>query len=167
MNDAAHMSHAELVKRAVRWLRTTRRMKVVAAEPCAGRVGENPDAIGWDGAGRSVLVEVKVSVADFRRDRDKPCRRNGTAGMGGERWYLTPPDLLNPCQLSDGWGLLELRNDRVCRVVPAVERTDAGIAECERPLIVAMVRAALLGYSRGVECAPLPAGVVLARDGAA
>ncbi len=72
-----------------------------------------PDAIGWKRASHSVLVECKVSRADFIADRCKPFRQKNHLGLGCERFYLTSPGLLDSSELPDGWGLLELRNRKV------------------------------------------------------
>jgi hypothetical protein len=68
-----------------------------------------PDAIGWKQANHSVLVECKVTRADFLADRDKPFRQKPEKGVGSERFYLTAPGLLRTSELPAGWGLLELR----------------------------------------------------------
>ena len=66
-----------------------------------------PDAIGWKRACDSVLIECKLSRSDFLADCDKPFRRSPELGVGCERFYLTPRQLLNPKELPAGWGLLE------------------------------------------------------------
>lgn len=124
------VTHEELVGRAVAWLRA-RGCGVVLAE-CTSSARETPDAIGWK-SGRSILVEVKVSRGDFHREKHKASRRpelhEGRAvGMGGSRFYMTPPGLLDPCELEAcGWGLLEA--GRVVRVVRASRGFDADLAE--------------------------------------
>jgi hypothetical protein len=60
-----------------------------------------------------VLVECKVTRADFLADRGKPFRAKPEQGVGSERFYLTPPALLKSEELPAGWGLLELRRGRV------------------------------------------------------
>jgi hypothetical protein len=102
------MTHAQLVQKAVRWLRSYRCGVVLSEQACAS--GEMPDAIGWKQTCHSVVVECKLSRADFLADREKPFRRKPDAGMGCERFYLTPPGLLVPEELPPGWGLLECRN---------------------------------------------------------
>lgn len=103
------MTHAELVKRAERWLRNTRRCGVVICE-AAAQSGETPDAIGWRFGGKlSVLVECKASRADFLADKRKWCRKNGaTHSLGDERYYLAPAGIIKPEDLPERWGLLEL-----------------------------------------------------------
>lgn len=106
------MTHAELVTRAERWLRNTFHCRVVLSELVAfTRNGEIPDAIGWVN-NRSILVECKTSVADFKADLKK-IFRHGIRGMGHYRFYLTPPDLLTNQELPEGWGLYEVHGKRV------------------------------------------------------
>ena len=105
------MTHAQLVERAVRWLRRYRCGVVLSEQACVS--GEVPDAIGWKQACHSVLVECKVTRANFLADRDKPFRKKSEKGIGSERFYLTPPGLVKIEELTTGWGLLELRRGRV------------------------------------------------------
>ena len=111
------VSHRTLVKRAGRWLRKTQRCNAVLLEPGYGSTGEIPDAIGWQGNGRSVLVECKVSRSDFLSDKAKPFRASG--GMGAERWYMVPAGMVERDEVPEGWGLL-LFHHRSERVVKAV-----------------------------------------------
>jgi hypothetical protein len=105
------MTHAQLVERAVRWLRSYRCGVVLSEQACVS--GEMPDAIGWKRANHSVLVECKVARADFLADGGKPFRQKPEQGVGCERFYLTSPALVKPEELPSGWGLLELRRGRV------------------------------------------------------
>jgi hypothetical protein len=105
------MTHAQLVERAVRWLRGYRCGVVLSEQACGS--GEMPDAIGWKRGSHSVLVECKVTRADFLADRAKPCRLKPEQGVGCERFYLTPPGLVKVEELPGGWGLLELRRGRI------------------------------------------------------
>lgn len=106
------MTHHELVGHAVRWLRRNN-CRVILHDPFrAAYVQEQPDAIGWRD-GLSILVEVKVSRADFLRDRHKPFRADPAKGMGDWRFYLAPAGLIRPEELPTGWGLLECDGKRV------------------------------------------------------
>jgi len=69
--------------------------------------GEVPDAIGWKRAHHSVVVECKISRADFLADREKQFRQKAETAVGCERFYLTPVGLLGVGELPAGWGLLE------------------------------------------------------------
>src|SRR6202171_5381127 len=105
------MTHSQLVEKAVRWLRHYRCGLVLSEQACLS--GEMPDAIGWKRACHSVLVECKISRADFLADRGKPCRSKQEHGLGCERFYFTPAAMLRPEELPTGWGLLECHNRRI------------------------------------------------------
>jgi len=133
------MTHSQLVERAVRWLRWYRCGVVLSEQACTS--GEMPDAIGWKQACRSVLVECKVSRADFLADRAKPFRLKPEKGVGSERFYLTPPGLMKVEELPAGWGLLELRRGRVELVQASAKdlRTATGF-RYEMNLLLASLR---------------------------
>lgn len=111
------MTHAQLVEKAVRWLRWYRCGVVLSEQACAS--GEMPDAIGWKQACHSVLVECKVTRADFLADRAKPFRQKPQKGVGCERFYLTPPGIVKTDELPAGWGLLEIHCGRVEMLQPS------------------------------------------------
>lgn len=119
------MTHAELVERAAKWLRGTRRCTVVLTERyVSGETIEIPDAIGWTSRGVSILVECKVSRADLCADQQKPCRRREPElGMGSARYYLTPPGLVSPTDgLRTHWGLLEAHPNQIRRMRSATSQ---------------------------------------------
>ena len=118
--EANCMTHEKLVARAVAWLRGYGCGVVLSEQSCSS--GETPGAIGRKRASHSVIVECKISRADFLADREKPFRRKPEIGMGCERYYLTLAELLKPDELPSGWGLLELRGREVQRVFPAQEK---------------------------------------------
>jgi len=133
------MTHAQLVQKAVAWLRSYRCGVVLSEQACAS--GEVPDAIGWKRACHSVLVECKVSRADFLCDRDKPWRQNPKPGVGCERFYLVPTGLLRVQELPENWGLLELRKREVTMTKPSAKdlRTATGF-RYEMNLLLASLR---------------------------
>ncbi len=133
------MTHAQLVQKAVAWLRAYRCGVVLSEQACLS--GEMPDAIGWKRACHSVVVECKISRADFLVDRDKPFRRKRGIGLGCERFYLTPGELLRPEELPDGWGLLECRKRNVAIIRPSDRnlRTAIGL-RYEMNLLLASLR---------------------------
>ena len=122
------MTHAELVERAVRWLRNSAvvfdcanprlrrkraRCKIVFAEHHSFAT-EIPDVIGWFAGGKhSVLIEAKTSLTDFGADRRKKFRRESELGVGRFRYYFTAPGLLDRTALPDGWGWVECLPARV------------------------------------------------------
>ena len=133
------MTHAQLVERAVRWLRSYRCGVVLSEQACVS--GEMPDAIGWKRANHSVLVECKLTRPDFLTDRCKPFRQKPEGGVGSERFYLTPSALLRLEELPPGWGLLEFRRGRVELVRHSAKnlRTAAGF-RYEMNLLLASLR---------------------------
>ena len=100
-----------------------------------------PDAIGWKRACHSVLVECKISRADFLVDRNKPFRLRPELGVGSERFYLVPKGLVRVEELPVGWGLLEYRNRSVQLVRASKKnlRSDEGF-RCEMNLLLASLR---------------------------
>jgi hypothetical protein len=108
------LTHAKLVSMAVHWLRRYRCGVVLSEQACIS--GEMPDAIGWKKACHSVLVESKVSRADFLVDRVKPCRQKPENGVGCERYYLVPRGLIRSEELPAGWGLLEANGREIERI---------------------------------------------------
>ncbi len=135
------LSHAYLVERAVEWLRKQYRCGIVLSEQyCA--TGEVPDAIGWKGHCRSVLVECKVNRADFLADATKPFRLQPEEGLGCERYYLAPPGLIAREELPQYWGLLECAHGAVRIAVKASrrdQRTAIGLMK-EMNLLLASLR---------------------------
>ncbi len=133
------MTHALLVRKAEEWLHRYRCGVVLSEQACIS--GEMPDAIGWKRACHSVLVECKISRADFLADRMKPFRQRAELGVGSERFYLAPRDLIRPDELPPGWGSLEYHNREV-RMLKASKknlRSDEGF-RCEMNLLLASLR---------------------------
>jgi hypothetical protein len=119
------MTHGQLVEKAVRWLRSYRCGVVLSEQACVS--GEMPDAIGWKQACHSVLVECKVTRADFLADREKPFRQKPERGVGSERFYLTPPALVKLVELPAGWGLLEHRRGKIEMLHPSAKNLRAAV----------------------------------------
>ena len=115
------MTHEALVELAVRGLRTSYRCGIILSEQacCSGEV---PDVIGWKGRCRSVVIECKVSRADFLADRSKPWRVNPAGALGCERFYLAPAGLIGTAELPAGWGLLEVRGRKIEMAVACNKR---------------------------------------------
>jgi len=135
------MIHAQLVKLAESWLRCSYRCGVILSEQtCAS--GETPDVIGWKGKCRSVVVECKVSRADFLADAQKPWRQDPEIALGCERFFLAPAGLIAPAELPSGWGLLECRGRKLRLVVKprrASLRSEQGLRH-EMNLLLASLR---------------------------
>ena len=124
---------------AVRWLRRYRCGVVLSEQACVS--GEMPDAIGWKKACHSVLIECKLSRADFLADRGKPFRQEPETGVGCERYYLAPQGVIRVEELPAGWGLLEVRGREVERIRASAKnlRSEAGFQN-EMNLLLASLR---------------------------
>lgn len=126
--SSAALTHDELVRRAVKWLKTAihhppRRPGCGVAVPeIVTRAHEQPDALGWMDGGRSILVECKTSRSDFAADRKKIHRR--LPGLGLYRYYLCPPEVIHSADLPEGWGLLWCYPKHVKVVVQASENPE-------------------------------------------
>ncbi|MGA2021842.1 MAG: hypothetical protein ABSH02_14715 [Candidatus Sulfotelmatobacter sp.] len=133
------MTHAQLVEKAVRWLRSYRCGVVLSEQACVS--GEMPDAIGWKRACHSVLVECKVTRSDFLADRAKPFRLKPEQAVGCERFYLVPAGMVRCEDLPTGWGLLELRRGRIEMTHASAKnlRSASGF-RCEMNLLLASLR---------------------------
>ncbi len=110
------MTHTELIQRAAKWLKNTKRCGFIATE-LATWDREIPDVIGWCNGGMwSVLIECKTSVGDFYSDSKKPGRSGKiTAGIGRERYYMAEKGVLSAERVErnrPGWGLLEVCENR-------------------------------------------------------
>ncbi len=100
------ISHSDLVDTAFLYLRNSICCSVAFKER-RGSTSENPDVIGFR-QGFSYLIECKASRADFLADKKKFFRKNTDRGMGDERFFMAPIGLLDPSELPDGWGLIEV-----------------------------------------------------------
>ena len=113
------MTHSRLVDEAVRWLRAYRCGVVLSEQSCSS--GETPDAIGWKRRNHSVVVECKISRADFLADAAKPWRTVCDGALGCERFYLAPAGMILTKELPSGWGLLEIRGrEDIFRLSPVL-----------------------------------------------
>lgn len=97
------MTHPELVIQAERWLQR-QGCGVTIRDPFSANTinCEKPDAIGWRN-GVSILIECKVSRADFHADKVKKFRVTPSTGMGDWRFYMSPPDVIRIDDLPQGW----------------------------------------------------------------
>jgi hypothetical protein len=97
--------------------------------------------IAWKGRCRSVVVECKVTRADFLADLKKPWRQQPNA-LGCERFYLAPKGLISAQDLPKNWGLLECSGRQVAIAVKPnsrSQRTPEGLLN-EMNLLLASLR---------------------------
>ncbi len=146
----ARGNHDELVERAVRWLASTKRCLIVAAEITTPNQ-ETPDAIGFR-SDVSYLVECKTSRVDFLADSKKVTRRHPQYGLGTYRYYLCPPEIILESDLPKNWGLLWVY-PRQIRIVREVDRwsdkhpNESSIIGERRILYSLMRRAIIRGHA--------------------
>jgi hypothetical protein len=135
------MTHQHLVRLAEDWLRRRYRCGIVLSEQSCGS-GETPDVIGWKRQCRSVVVECKISRADFLVDQEKPFRKCPELGMGCERFYLAPAGMIEKDDLPAKWGLLECKGREVRMAVKPSrisQRSETGLM-WEMNLLLASLR---------------------------
>jgi len=97
------ITHEQLVKRAKKWLEKAHGNKFacgVVLTECTCWLPEIPDVIGFN-ADRSILIECKVSRADFKADKKKSCRQH-IKQLGNLRYYLTLPHVACPEDIENG-----------------------------------------------------------------
>jgi hypothetical protein len=116
------VSHNDLVEIGAKWLNKKapniyhRCQYVVTEFKCMG-TDEIPDIFGIRPYG-NVLIEVKTSKQDFKKDFNKRCR-NGDRQIGSRRYYLVPKGLITIKDIEDtdcGWGLIEY-DGKNCEIV--------------------------------------------------
>jgi hypothetical protein len=64
--------------------------------------------MGWKATGRSILIECKASLSDFRADRKKKPRISKRTGIGELRYYMAPRGIIPENEIPTGWGFLEI-----------------------------------------------------------
>ena len=100
------ITHKELVSRAFNYLKLTLTCNVCFKERVAS-TSEIPDAIGYHN-NQSTLIECKASRADFLSDKKKMFRERPYLGMGHNRYIMAPVGMIQPDELPEGWGLIDV-----------------------------------------------------------
>lgn len=113
------LSHRDLCEIGGRFLKTTKiyylKCKFIVVE-LVSFSQETPDVFGIDST-RSVLIEVKMSRADFKNDFKKKFRNGKSLGLGQMRYYLCPEGLLKPEEMPKNWGLMYCSNSNKITIV--------------------------------------------------
>ncbi|TGJ99903.1 hypothetical protein EHO57_14185 [Leptospira langatensis] len=99
-------SHDELVEIAFSWVQRRTSCGVVIKEVANTSAQEIPDVIGFGSGGHSFLIECKASRADFLKDKNKLFRQFPENGMGSQRFYLCPENIIGVEDLPVNWGLI-------------------------------------------------------------
>lgn len=135
------ITHDALVEQAKKWLKEAHGTKfacgVVLAE-FSCRASEIPDVIGFN-AERSILIECKVSRADFLADRKKFCRQHNKQ-LGNYRYYLVLPHVACAEDVDNGWGLLYATDKRIKEVKESEYFGDDSVKAAEWSILYSIVR---------------------------
>lgn len=134
------MTHAELVARALKWVRN---QCIIAFPELVSMNYEIPDVWGY-GRGRSILIECKATRADFLADQKKVFRREADMGMGNYRFFMCPPDLISAEEIPAAWGLLYCR-EKIIKKVKMAQHQPANML-AERQLLASVVRRCALRW---------------------
>lgn len=105
----------------------------------------------WPSRGLSLHgIEVKVGLADWRREKANPEKAEEIARFCDYFWIAAPQGLVPVAELPSAWGLLELKGETIAERWPA-EKTAA--QDINRPFLAALLRAA----GRGIDPASVEA----------
>lgn len=88
---------------------------------------EKPDVLGFANDTNTVMLEAKISRADFLKDAKKPFRQNPETGMGNFRLYITPVGLITPHELPENWGLIEVDKKDKCKIIEYAKKQTSNI----------------------------------------
>lgn len=135
------ITHESLVKRAKKWLEDAHGSKfacgVVLTEfNCT--LPEIPDVIGFN-RDRSILIECKVSRADFQADNRKR-HRHYIKKIGNYRYFLTLPNVTCVEEIENGWGLLYATNKKIVEVKESDHFLDDSVKAAEWSILYSIVR---------------------------
>lgn len=147
------ITHDMLVAKAKRWLEKSHGNKfacgVVLAE-YKSYADEIPDIIGFN-SNRSILIECKVSRADFKADSRKS-HRHYIKKLGNLRYYLTLPNVACPEDITNGWGLLYASDKKITEVKESEWFADDSVKAAEWPILYSIIRRlALRGYLKEIQ----------------
>ena len=106
------ITHKQLCTKTATWLQNKNFAYRIVITELKTFAGEIPDNIGFNGSGGSILIECKISLADFNKDKEKHFRKYEEMGMGDERYFCAPKGILKPEIIPEKWGLIEYENNR-------------------------------------------------------
>jgi hypothetical protein len=99
---------------------------------------ETPDIIGWNSTS-SIMIEVKVSRSDFKKDKLKKFRIETEKGVGEYRYYLSPTNLIKENEIPDKWGLLYFNDDGKIDIIKLAEYQPSNL-KAERNMLLSLIR---------------------------
>jgi len=140
------MTHREIVVAVHKWLKKHKRnivvpncSLVVSELATANATGETPDVMGWNYY-TSVMIEVKTSLADLRRDKIKRFRERGT-GVGEHKYYCLPQSLMANAAniILPEYGLLSISEDGKIDIYKMAEKSETNF-HTERTMLLSVIR---------------------------
>ena len=111
----SNITHSELVEIGRNFLLKNLKYGIVTTE-LSTAARETPDIFGLRSY-YSIVIECKVSRADFLKDKKKPFRQFPEQGMGNFRLFLCPDGLILKEELPQKWGLLYWTGKRIKKIV--------------------------------------------------
>jgi Holliday junction resolvase len=140
------MTHKEIVIAVYKWLKKHKRnivvpncSLVVSELVTVNATGEIPDVIGWNYY-TSVMIEVKTSIADLRRDKTKKFKQFGN-GVGEHKYYCVPVNiaLIASDIITSEHGLLTINEEGKIEIYKEAKRTSANL-RTERTMLLSIIR---------------------------
>ena len=136
------ITHEYLVIISAKWLKKHKEniavpnCQTIALENMTA-TGETPDVIGWC-SWASVIMEIKTSRQDFKKDLKKPFRESPSLGAGDFRLYSCPKGLIKPDEIPRNWGLLYYSGKKLEMVI--TPKKIKSNLESERTMLVSLIR---------------------------
>lgn len=129
---ATHALHKRLVDLGAKWLLKHSPTKEIYCSHSGiivteikSYTNESPDILGFAHDDKTVLLEAKISRADFKGDSKKFFRVKPEYGMGDFRSFITPKGLIKPEELPEKWGLIEVDEKDRIKIIKHAERQEA------------------------------------------
>lgn len=132
------MNHADLLQRAEKWVSRQHYNKLTSeiVSSCGVILPEFktynpsiPDVIGFNSR-RSIVIECKVSRADFQADRKKG-HRHYIKQLGNYRYYMVLPHIVSVDDVPEGWGLIYVfaGSSRIVKYAPLHQEPEVKVVE--------------------------------------
>ncbi|MCW2899998.1 MAG: hypothetical protein JWO67_2263 [Streptosporangiaceae bacterium] len=119
--------------------------EILIAEPQApGRTVRRCDLLRigmWASRGTGIDAhEIKVSRSDWLRELDDPAKAEAWWPYCSRFWIVAPPGIIQPGELPEGWGLMELPSNG--RRFKVIVQAATKVPELTVPLLVELLRRA-------------------------
>ncbi len=115
------LTHIDLVEIGRKWLSVRSPIVITEISACT----EEPDVLGLESDIKFVkdriqqrsfgitLLECKATKIDYKSDFKKSFRIHPSEGICKFRYYFTPEGLLDPEELPENWGLIEVTKKKI------------------------------------------------------